>query len=582
MALKFHFFPAVFPDETLHSVLSRYARLCGGGSRKAVFAGERAAVSFTQNVAFPTRLSDLVELLPRGTELSVTEIIKRHTVLPYYAPFLSSEQLQYAQASMAGCGKGLMLKLGVNASRIEAASRVRLCPACVSEDILHVGAAYWHRVHQLPGVLVCPHHRRVLNLVSPNWYGRNSRQLFLPDDVDDQAHMCQLDVPERCVPALHQIAEQSLQLLTAELKAIPAASLRASLLHDAADLDLATAKGRLDLLRLSEYLKSFFQSLPTYGEYLILRGASEGLPATWVTKLLRKPRRTHHPLKYIVLATALKIDLAHILSCHLPLQPEVKPCRETHAIAEPNPPIQMLNDEPQGGRAAVWTHALVGESAETIASTLGVSQVYVYRCIRAVNGGSNAWREAKFIKVRSEKRAKFEADIRLSHAHDCRGYAWLHRRDRAWLTECIANHRGKNAKQVDRSSMFAALDAKLAEQITKCAKALRSTSGKPVRVSRTRIGRELHAQSRFEKQRSKLPLCEKALADACETSDEFHARRLLWAETVLVENEVPMTWSGLYRTAGIRPPKRIHQSEGRCHPSHRIRGCYIFTELRGP
>ena len=92
MGLKFHFFPAAFLDETLHSVLSRYARLCGG-SRKAAFAGELAAASFTQNVAFPSRLADLAELLPHGTDLSVARIIELHTVLPYYAPFLTHDQM---------------------------------------------------------------------------------------------------------------------------------------------------------------------------------------------------------------------------------------------------------------------------------------------------------------------------------------------------------------------------------------------------------------------------------------------------------------------------------------------------------
>lgn len=118
MELKFHFFPTAFPDETLHSVLSRYARLCGGSSRKAAFAGERAAASFTQNIAFPNRLADLVQALPRGADLSVGQIIKRHTVVPYYAPFLTKDQLRHALVSMAGDGKGLMLKLGVNASRL--------------------------------------------------------------------------------------------------------------------------------------------------------------------------------------------------------------------------------------------------------------------------------------------------------------------------------------------------------------------------------------------------------------------------------------------------------------------------------
>ena len=80
MELKFHFFPTAFPDETLHSVLSRYALLCGGSSRRAPFAGEKAAASFTQNVAFPSRLGDLVGALPAGTDLSVAQIIKRHSV----------------------------------------------------------------------------------------------------------------------------------------------------------------------------------------------------------------------------------------------------------------------------------------------------------------------------------------------------------------------------------------------------------------------------------------------------------------------------------------------------------------------
>ncbi|MFN9528233.1 MAG: TniQ family protein [Pseudomonadaceae bacterium] len=218
MELKFHFFPAAFPDETLHSVLSRYARLCGGHSRKAAFAGDRAAISYTQNVAFPCRLGDLAESLPPATDLSVSKIITCHTVLPYYAPFLTDDQVQHARTSMAGAGKWLMLKLGVNASRIEVASRVRFCPACLNEDIVRVGAAYWHRVHQLPGVLVCPHHGHSLKVVDPSWYSRNSWQLHLPDEDDVQAHSYQVDADLEAYPALRQIALRSMQLLALDLK----------------------------------------------------------------------------------------------------------------------------------------------------------------------------------------------------------------------------------------------------------------------------------------------------------------------------------------------------------------------------
>lgn len=85
--------------------ISHYARLCGRGSRKAAVAGMDAAVSFTQNVVYPSRLSELVESLPRSMDLSVVQVIKRHTLLPYYAPFLTRSQLEHAQAAIAEMAK---------------------------------------------------------------------------------------------------------------------------------------------------------------------------------------------------------------------------------------------------------------------------------------------------------------------------------------------------------------------------------------------------------------------------------------------------------------------------------------------
>lgn len=220
MGFKFHFFPAAFHDETLHSVLSRYARLCGLGSCRAAFDGEQSASFFSQNVAFPCRLGELIKALPWGTELSLREVIRRHTLLPYYEPFLSPRQVDDAYALMAGNGKGLMLRLGLIASRLEFASRVRFCPACLNEDIACVGAAYWHRVHQLSGVLICPHHGAVLRILDHRWLSRNSRRLHLPDSDDVQSHSILLDIPMALQPALHEIARRSLQVLETDASSI--------------------------------------------------------------------------------------------------------------------------------------------------------------------------------------------------------------------------------------------------------------------------------------------------------------------------------------------------------------------------
>lgn len=554
MELKFHFFPAAFPDETLHSVLSRYARLCGGHSRKAAFAGDRAAVSYTQNVAFPSRLEDLAESLPPGTDLSVSKIITCHTVLPYHAPFLTNDQMQHARTSMAGDGKWLMLKLGVNASRIEGASRVRFCPACLNEDIVRVGAAYWHRVHQLPGVLVCPHHGHSLKMVDPSWYSRNSWQLHLPDDADVQAHSHQVSAGLEAYPALRQIALRSMQLLSLDLKPLSPTAVRSCLVQRAAELGLTRgASQRLDLCRLAAHMTDVFNALPAAWEYSTLGESPADLPATWVTKLLRRPRHTHHPLKYIVLATALGIDLAHLARRDKPLTPAVKRPSPIDVGYPTTRLSEILLEGLEGLPAAVWKLAVAGCEARQIASALGVSQVYVYRTIRAVNGGSQAWREARFVSERFRRRATFEVEYGGLQAHQCKDYPWLYRCDRTWLSGCITKHAGVHTSRADNAGTFAILDAKLAEQIRCCAQRLRARSGKPVLISRARIGRELHALSRFEKQLYKLPLCARALEQTCESIEEFHARRLQWANSKLLAEQRRVTRSALYRTACIRP-----------------------------
>ncbi len=554
MELKFHFFPTALPDETLHSVLSRYARLYGGHSRKAAFVGNRAAISFTQNVAFPCHLNDLVDSLPSGADLSVSEIITRHTVLPFYAPFLTDDQVQHARTSMAGNGAGLMLKLGVNASRIEAASRVRFCPACLDKDIVREGAAYWHRVHQLPGVLVCPHHSISLRMVDPSWYSRNSWQLNLPDDADVQAHSHQVITGPEAFPALHQIALHSMQLLTLPLSPISPIALRACLLERAAELALTRGKSqRLDLRRLAAHMAGAFSALPAAWEYSVLRESPADLPATWVTKLLRKPRHTHHPLKYLVVATALGIDLARMTRGDEPTAPPLKglpPIDVGHSQASfPS----ALSEGLEGLSAAVLKLALAGNEALQIASAFGVSRVYVYRAIRSVDGGPQAWREARFLSERLRRREAFEAEYERMQAHQCRDYIWLYRRDRIWLLSCIDRHAGTHASRANNTGAFALLDEKLADQIRACAQRLRAGMGKPVLISRTRIGRELHALSRLEKQLSKLPLCARALEQVCESVEEFHVRRLQWARAKLVDERRSVNRSALYRTACIRP-----------------------------
>ncbi len=552
MHLKLHFFPTAFPDETLHSLISRYARLCGVRSSRAAFAGLKSAAAFSQNVAFPSHLRDFVEALPSGTELSVAEILRHHTLLPYYAPFLSMRQVEHARALMTADGKGLMLKLGVNASRIGFASRVRSCAECIAQDQVQRGVAYWHRVHMLPGVLVCPHHGTSLRILDHRWLSRNSRQLNLPSDEHVQAHTILLDIPSVCKPPLHGIALRSLQVIESEVSALSADAVRYTLMQRATQLNLASGNHRLYLQLLAQHMANFFAALPRDWEFSVLGEVRRDIPATWVTKLLRKPITSHHPLKCILLAGALDVDMASLLHDQRRLEPEVASGPKAHTRLPERDPPMMSSEGLNCSSVAIWKYVLEGADAKKIAAVLGVSLAYVYRRIRNARGGQDAWRKARFQIELSARRRFFEADYRLHKAHACRGYAWLYRHDKQWLSKSTANPSPHRAPRINSSEMFAALDERLAGEVRQCADVLYAFKGKPVRVSRTKIGRELHVLSRFEKQLCKLPLCAAALDKVCESVESFHDRRLQWARRKLLSEGEPVTRSSLYRLASIR------------------------------
>lgn len=554
MGLNFHFFPAAYQDETLHSVLSRYAQLCGLRSCRAAFYGSRQASFYSQNVAFPCQLGELIKALPSGTELSLAEVVKRHTLLPYYAPFLSQQQVEDAYALMAGNGKGLMLRLGLIASRLEFAARVRFCPVCIEQDITCVGAAYWHRVHQLPGVLVCPHHGSALRILDHRWLSRNSRRLHLPDSDDVQSHSLLLDIPPAFQPALYKVAQRSSQILETDTHSISPHGIRSVLLEGAISLDLAAGSGRLYRGRLAQYLARFFETLPPSWEYSVLGQPSVDTPSSWVEKILHKPRRTHHPLKFILLASALGVDMAQLLRISGPAEFSPHRLVFTRQVANRGSRARRAsaNRSVTDASKAAWARALDGADVNTIALELGLSVTYVYRVIRDSDHGVDRWKEARFAKQLGERRRNFEAEYPSHLAHECRDYPWLYRNDRQWLSEHVQARGNERSGRKSRTERFRQVDSDLAAAIISCAEELRARPGKPVFISRTKVGRELHALSRFEKQLGKLPRCAAALAMVCESIEEFHDRRLKWAAEKLRLEGRPITRSSLFRMANIR------------------------------
>ncbi len=141
------FFPEPYPEETLYSILSRFI-----DEFQAVTSVVYLEIFRTSSIFWPITgliacIDNFIGQLPIGHTFSAEYFINNHTLVPYYAPFMSPER-----ASM------------INLKHVHLIEKpyLRYCPDCIKQDMLLYGEPYWHRVHQCPGVFVCPEHKILL------------------------------------------------------------------------------------------------------------------------------------------------------------------------------------------------------------------------------------------------------------------------------------------------------------------------------------------------------------------------------------------------------------------------------------
>lgn len=155
-------FPAPYPDELWYGACARWAdrnRIDTAAQGARLLCGTDTATIATD---LPSRLARGSTALPPGSGLTADAIIDRHTLFPYYAPFLSVEQAARLRARLVGePGKGLRALAGITGVVVVPAW-LRYCPACAASDRCEYGEAYWHRLHQIPGLVACPLHKEAV------------------------------------------------------------------------------------------------------------------------------------------------------------------------------------------------------------------------------------------------------------------------------------------------------------------------------------------------------------------------------------------------------------------------------------
>lgn len=210
------FFPDPYPDELLYSACARYAQRTQYPNKQATIKELFGKKGFAAMVDFPNRLNYFVSCLPKGHNYSVEILINQSTLIPFYKPFLPQERLREVYDDLKGeVNNRLHAKLSNKGTQIKSLKYLRYCPVCVKEDLLKYEETYWHRVHQLNGISVCPTHQCFFEDSSIK-FGRLSSRFF-HDANDYILSLCEkiryLDLSKKSHQILLKIAKDAEWLL---------------------------------------------------------------------------------------------------------------------------------------------------------------------------------------------------------------------------------------------------------------------------------------------------------------------------------------------------------------------------------
>ncbi len=296
-------FPDPYPDELLYSVCARFSDRKGYSNRRFVVCdlfGDRNA---TIIVDLPRRLGNLVASLPPEHSYTVELFIDDHTLLPFYGPFLAPDKLNSIYCDMYGDqGVGIPMRLGILGAKIPLPKWLRFCPQCIEDDRRVFGECYWHRIHQISGVFICPIHNIFLQNSDAPAHHLRSRLEFKSAEKADKTISDNLPhIFMAHSNTLLAIAEDVAWLLKQRKLTYGLEVLQKKYLAVLAAQGLVTPSGKVRMDDLKRAFNKYYspELLSKLGCVVV-----ENMIDSWLTRLLRpfeQSKRAQHPLHHLLM-----------------------------------------------------------------------------------------------------------------------------------------------------------------------------------------------------------------------------------------------------------------------------------------
>lgn len=257
----------------------------------------------TAVVDLPQHLDTFIIMLSSTQRWSVEHLITEHTLLPWYAAFLPAERRDTLYTTMrTGTGSWVHVYTGLICSSVSLPLVLRYCPLCVEQDRRLSGETYWHRVHQLAGIVVCAHHHVRLHNSSVPTYHAQTRCEFVSAESAVPTIQPRDDVCDAWYEILRNLADDAAWLLRHHHLNLDLHTTQQRYMVALAAAGLATYQGRVYAKKLAQTCLDHYS--PELLSFLHGPRGSTSVQS-WLLRLVRSQARVQHPLQHLLLIRLL-------------------------------------------------------------------------------------------------------------------------------------------------------------------------------------------------------------------------------------------------------------------------------------
>lgn len=609
-------FPVPYPDELLYSLIARYHVRSGNTSPKASIEDLFSSRTAAATVDIPCNINELCCNLPDISKIEPVKLIMVYTLFPFYTAFLQQKRVDSVMSDMkSNNGGDIHTRIGIMASKISVPEFLRFCPQCILYDKKVYGEYYWHRIHQIPGVLVCPEHNKFLLDSSIPVHGMNKHEFFIaneyncilkPSIISSSDFQNKLSILAKDIVWLmrnYELIRHSRGLKD---------GFRDQYITTLKEVGLATACGRVHQEEFIEAFKTFYGDIFLSSIHCLI----EDFDGNWLSSIVRKHRKAFHPLKHLLLIRFLTGNLEDFFELghrYTPFGKGPWPCMNAASnhyrrLVIKNLKVNYSTDmkKPMGtfictcgfiykrtgpdesekdiykiGRVIQFGPLWEGKLKELVEKDkLGLREIsrklnvdtntvkrYAGLLNLQTNWETNKANAFKNLENSSLKPLNHESNecirdrwLELKYKHPEASKTQLRDMDKSAYNWLYRNDRDwlKHNSPVRRKVAskktrvdWCERDREILKEVKQVVNHILYSDSKPERITIGRVGRRIGQLALLEKHLSKMPKTKKYLKKVVETVEQFEIRRIKWCAKEMHKNGEEIKKWRLIRMAGL-------------------------------